>query len=109
LSTDGAQGAVFRAHAGAQQRLCGKVQRQQRALYSCIYSCFVISTRAKSVVFLHLFLFYDSYDSKKHGLLASTPFMIPMAAKGVVFLHRLLFYDSYDSKKRGLLASTFVL
>jgi hypothetical protein len=25
LSTDGAQGAVFNAHSGAQQRLCGQV------------------------------------------------------------------------------------
>jgi hypothetical protein len=37
FSTDGAQGDVLRAHVAAQQRLCGKVQRQQRALSSCIY------------------------------------------------------------------------
>jgi hypothetical protein len=50
----------------------------------------MIPTTVKGVVFLHLPLFYYSYDS-------------------VVFLHLLLFYDFYDSKKCGLLASTFVL
>jgi hypothetical protein len=52
----------------------------------------MIPTTAKSVVFLNLLLFYDSYDTKT-----------------VVFLHLLLFHESYDSKRRGLLASTFVL
>jgi hypothetical protein len=52
----------------------------------------MIPTTAKTVVFLHLLLFYDSYDRKI-----------------VVFLHLLLFYDSYDSKRRGLLASTLVI
>ncbi len=76
----------------------------------------MIPKTAKIAVFLHLPLFYDSYDSKRRFLLASTRllwllrqlnpwsssiffcFMIPTTAKSVVFLHLFLFFIPTTSK-----------
>ncbi len=70
---------------------------------SCNYSCFMIFLTAKSVISLHLLLFYDSYDSN----CIYSCFMILATAISVVFLHLLLFSDSYDSNRRGLLVLLF--